>query len=521
MKLLFYPVIVIFFASVFIPIGCKDIGDNEKLTPQSPSNIDANAGTWKPVYLNPINQIAVAAPTAVTSDAYLAELASIKDLQSKLNATQRAAIEYWSGGGVLRWNQIFRELVARFNLPPAPLADGSYPAPNAENPFGDPNFPFSNPPYAARAYSYVTVAQYDALKAAWYYKYLYNRKAPYQADSGIKALMPASDLPGYPSEDAVMSGTAADILKNLFPAAVQEITLKAAEQRNAALWAGKATASDIAAGLALGKAVATVFLARAAGDGMAAAVGSKPQWDALKDRATSRGDIEWLSQDLPSRPPMLPFFGRSAAGTAGVKAWSMTYADVEASRPATPPLVGSSEMAKDLAECKYYSDNLDRDRIAIVHKWADGVGTYTPPGHWNDIAAEYIRDARFSEVRAARAFALLNMAEHDAAVACWDTKYFYFNARPSQLNPSLKVTTGLPNFPSYVSGHATFSGAAATTLSYLFPAGALNFNKWSQEASMSRLYSAIHYRSDCEAGTALGNKVATYTIGFATGDGAD
>src|SRR4051812_4203694 len=127
MKTTFYSFIVIFFAVLLIPVGCKDIGDNEKLTAQSPINIDANAGTWKPVFLNPINQIAVPAPTAVTSDAYLAELASIKDLQSKLNATQRAAIEYWSGGGILRWNQIFRELVARFNLPPAPLADGSYP----------------------------------------------------------------------------------------------------------------------------------------------------------------------------------------------------------------------------------------------------------------------------------------------------------------------------------------------------------------------------------------------------------
>src|SRR5262249_32208183 len=146
--------------------------------------------------------------------------------------------------------------------------------PDANNPFADPQFPFANPPYAARAYSYVTVAQYDALKAAWYFKYLYNRPQPWQVDGSIKPLMPQTDLPAYPSEEAVMSGVTAELLKLLFPAAVEEITLKAAEQRQAALLSGKATASDLAAGLALGQAVATVFVARAGADGMRTAGGS-------------------------------------------------------------------------------------------------------------------------------------------------------------------------------------------------------------------------------------------------------
>src|SRR3989454_8227635 len=70
--------------------------------------------------------------------------------------------------------------------------------------------------------------------------------------------MPVGDLPAYPSEDAVLSGVTVEMLKVLFPAAVAEITQRAAEQRNAALWSGKAAASDIAAGLTLGKAVAAV-----------------------------------------------------------------------------------------------------------------------------------------------------------------------------------------------------------------------------------------------------------------------
>jgi membrane-associated phospholipid phosphatase len=170
---------------------------------------------------------------------------------------------------------------------------------------------------------------------------------------------------------------------------------------------------------------------------------------------------------------------------------------------------------------KSFATNATREQIAIVHKWADGAGTYTPPGHWNDIAEEYIRDANFSEVRAARAFALLNMSLHDAAVGCWDTKYFYFNPRPSQLDPSIKTSTGIPNFPAYTSGHSTFSAAAATVLSYLFPAGAANFDAQAKEASLSRLYGAIHYRVDTEMGLQHGKKIATYTVSFANQDGAN
>lgn len=510
-------------------LGCllitcdKEIELSETLAPITPASTDNNAGTWKMIVLTAPNQIAVAAPTAVTSDPYLAELAAIKDAQSKLTDSQKEKIKYWSGGGILRWNQMFRKLVARYNLPPAPKADGTYPLPDAENPFADPNFPFANPPYAARAYSYVSVAQYEALKAAWHYKYLYNRPSPYVVDNAIKALMPETNLPAYPSEDAVMSGAAADMLKALFPAAVQEITLFAADQRNAAFWSGRASSTDISAGLALGKAVAALLVARAGGDGMRTAVGTKAQWDLLAQQAVDRGEIPWISRDIPARPPMLPFFGlRSIGATAvGVKAWNMTDTNIINERPEAPPSTSSSQMEKELAEVRSYSDNMTRETIKIVHKWADGAGTYTPPGHWNDIAEEYIAQAKFSEVRTARAFALLNMALHDAAVGCWEAKFYYFNPRPSQLDPAIKTVTGLPNFPSYTSGHSTFSGAAATVLSYLFPQQTEYFNAQAKEASESRLMGGIHYRSDIEMGMEHGEVIGGYTVSYAQTDGAN
>ena len=113
------------------------------------------------------------------------------------------------------------------------------------------------------------------------------------------------------------------------------------------------------------------------------------------------------------------------------------------------------------------------------------------------------------------------MALHDAAVGCWETKYFYYNPRPSHLDPELKSIIGLPNFPSYTSGHSTFSGAAAEVLSYLFPSDRDEFDRQKDEASISRLYGGIHYRSDLEMGKEHGKRLAGYTVRFAETDGAD
>jgi hypothetical protein len=527
-----------FIASFFIAgligmSGCESIEAEEQLKPLNPANIDADAGTWTMILPITVDQFAavVPAPAATNTAAYINELTALKTAQARLTQNQKQVIEYWGCGGVLRWNQILRELVAKYALAPAPNADGTYPLPIPENPWGDPAFPFANPPYAARAYSYVSVAQYEALKSAWHFKFLHNRPKPYATDAGVQSLLPASALPSYPSEDAVISGVTAELLKVLFPGEMDFINSKAVEQRYAAMWSGKATTSDVSAGLALGNAVANYLLTPGTGrfrtDGMSAAVGTQAQWDELintaKQHYIDAGDtrdlskeVFWKSLDSPARPPMLPFFGN-------VRTWFLSANDVGIERTAIgpPPSTSSEQMKAELAEVKRETDKVDRDKLRIVHRWADGGGTYTPPGHWNDIAVEYVKDADYSEVRAARALAYLNGAMHDAGVATWHVKYYWYNPRPSQLNANVKTLTGMPNFPAYVSGHSTFSAAAAEVLSYLFPAGASTFNIYKEEAAISRLYGGIHYRSDIEKGKDLGLAVGGYTINFAQADGAD
>jgi hypothetical protein len=89
------------------------------------------------------------------------------------------------------------------------------------------------------------------------------------------------------------------------------------------------------------------------------------------------------------------------------------------------------------------------------------------------------------------------------------------------MDSRIKTLTGLPNFPSYTSGHSTFSGAAATILGHIISSKATVFNDMANEASLSRMYGAIHYRSDCVAGLVCGQRVGGFAVQRAMTDGAE
>ena len=176
------------------------------------------------------------------------------------------------------------------------------------------------------------------------------------------------------------------------------------------------------------------------------------------------------------------------------------------------------------------------------------MGTYTPPGHWNQIAAQVAQDEGNSLTANARLFAALNLAMADAAIACWDAKYAYRFWRPvtairaadtdgnpdTGADPSWTPLLTTPNFPEYVSGHSTFSGAAEVVLSSFFgpdvafstsSAGLpgvtrsyTSFRAAAEEAALSRLYAGIHFRFSNQDGLTTGRAVARY-VGSLTRNG--
>ena len=512
-----YIIIYLVAACALYEVSCnKTIRDRTADIPAlQPPNQDLLAGTWKPVLLPRPDSFAVAAPAATNSPAYIADLNEIKGYQQALTGDQKEKIRYWAAGGVLRWNEIMRELVAKYNIPPYQNADGSYPIPSPANPFAYPLFPFANPPYAARAYAYISAAQYDALIACWHYKTTFNRPAPYRVDSVVQVIgVSRSVLPAYPSEAAVMAGVNAEMMKLLFPGEIANIQQKAQEQELAMIMSGSVTRSDVTAGEALGRQVAQLFIARGKTDNASKAVGTPADWANFETVAIANGEIPWYSLETPKRNPMLPFFGR-------VKPFLFDSVTKLSLRPGPPPSTHSDQMKMETQEVYNFVNNPSRENIALVQYWADGVATYTPPGHWDAIAAEDFIQKQYSEVRWARNLALLNMSLMDAAIVCWDAKYFYFNPRPSQLNPAIKVLTGLPNFPSYISGHSTFSGAAAAILSYLIPENASKYNQLAQDASTSRIVGGLHYRSDCSVGLSVGKSVGNFAVKHAQIDGGN
>lgn len=511
-KILYFIITTITSFAIFQ--ACEDdLLTEMAIEPYEVASLDENGGNWKPVLLTSPSEIGIPAPKVTTDAAYAEELTKLKSAAAQATGEQQAAVQYWGSNALVRWNEIARQLTNKYNLTPAPNADGTYPSPDANNPGKYPYFPFSHPPYASRALAYWGAAQYDALIAAWKYKYQFNRPAPYKTDNSIQPRLPQSNLPSYPSEDAVIAAVSQTILTAMFPLEKDFLAAKATEHKNSRLWAGMNVESDLVAGDSLGRAVAAKFLARARTDGMSRAQTPRPVSDSLTNAAQAKFGWSWKNMESPQRPVgIAPLFGQ-------VKMWCVP--NVQAVRPVPPPAPGSAAFEKDAQELRDIAKNVSKEQRRIANYWSDGLNTYTPPGHWNRYASNSIVKNKYNALRAARTYAYLNMAMMDAGIACWDAKYYYHYPRPIQAMPGFKAILGTPNFPSYTSGHSTFSAAAATVLSHLFPDEKTVFEAAALEASLSRIYAGIHYRFDTEAGLTAGKAVGDYTLGFAKKDGAE
>ena len=254
-----------------------------------------------------------------------------------------------------------------------------------------------------------------------------------------------------------------------------------------------AAGSGAGRGFALGRRSGEELVARAESDGA----------DTPFTGPIPVGPELWVPTPPGFLPPLLPRWG-------SVLPWNI--GDPVALRPLPPPRPGQPAFEVEVREVYDVSRALTPEQRAIALLWADGPGTFTPPGHWNAIALGLVRAHRLSTAQAALVFAALNTAQADAFICIWDAKYAYWSPRPvtvirREIDPSWSRLITTPPFPSYVSGHSGTSGAAATVLSAFFPAEAAQLRAWADEAALSRLYGGIHFRTDNEVGLALGISV--------------
>lgn len=358
-----------------------------------------------------------------------------------------------------------------------------------------------DPPAGSRAYALLSVAMYDAAVSSWYWKYVYRRAAPHGRRPD----------PSYPSDQAAIAGAASRVLAYLFPEApAARFDALAKQLAQAGVTSGANYPSDARAGLALGRAVGDAAIARGRRDG----VGRR--WDGR--RPHGRGFWEPPPGSLAR--PVEPL-----AGTW--RTWILGSG--RALRPTPPPAFGSPEFRAQARAVLAVSRRLTARQRRIARYWAGGEGTPLPPGIWNQAVLAYIaqRHLSLSTPRSARVFALLNVAMADAGIASWDTKYAYWTPRPENAIRDLGLARGwrplipTPFFPSFPSGHATYSGAAGEVLAHLFPADAALFRAKARVAAVSRVYGGIHYPMDGDVGLRIGRKIGRLVVSRATRDGAE
>lgn len=165
---------------------------------------------------------------------------------------------------------------------------------------------------------------------------------------------------------------------------------------------------------------------------------------------------------------------------------------------------------QELKEVENVQANLTPCEIGMAKFWGTGV----PVDQWTPIALTLVDTYHLSPPRCARILSIVQNVINDAFVITWFLKYCSDFARPVQLNRNLTTLLKTPKFPTYPSGHSVVSGAASTVLSYFFPTEQEKLSQLAEDASISRLYGGIHFRSDLTNGLALGRQLGNLVIDY-------
>jgi PAP2 superfamily len=333
------------------------------------------------------------------------------------------------------------------------------------------------------------------------------------------------------SPEAAAIAAAHAALKNYFPASAA--SLDALEVSSlAAIPNGPAKT----AGIDIGEAAAAAMIAARANDGSAPPAfflptSSEPgQWQ-LTPGCTAAGGAFFHWQNVT------PF---------GIPSASQFHLD-------PPPPLNSERYTRAFNEVKEVGDinstarPQDRTNVAVFY------ASITPVRVFNGAARQISAAQGKSLAENARDFALINMAIADAAVATFYTKYLYKFWRPetaihnagadgndrTQPDAAFMPLIVTPCFPGYPSAHGTLSNAARAIMEQVYGDGpfsitlmaagmTLNYTSLTQitdDISDARVYGGIHFRTDQDAGEALGGRISqyiyTHNLWPAHGDGLD
>lgn len=217
----------------------------------------------------------------------------------------------------------------------------------------------------------------------------------------------------------------------------------------------------------------------------------------------------------------------------------------------------SPEFAEQYFQVKQFGEAESKirteDQTQIAFFWEDGPRGVTPPGHWQVISMEILQSRGYSLVDQAAYFAMLSMAQADAGITTWDSKYVHDIVRPETVirqrademgnvqmtghgQSDWRTLIPTPSFPAYTSGHSTFSAVSARMLANFIGTDAVSFSSespdlvnwpkqltgvkrswnsiWAaaEEGGMSRIYGGIHWDVDNIEGLRIGKELADYVF---------
>jgi len=383
--------------------------------------------------------------------------------------------------------------------------------------------PGFSPPVASRAFGYTGVALYEAVVAGM---------SDYQ--SLVGQLNELAEMP-QPETDleyhlpTVANSALATITRQLFPTASDDnqAALNTLYDEFAQMYSPDLDTDVFSRSVSYGQDVANAVFAWSMADG--GHEGYLTNFPA--DYLPPEGDGLWvptprLSGDL--QPAMQPYWGNNR---------TFLPSSVETCAASAPPVYSEdpdSAFYVEAMEVYQTSQNLTQEQTDIALFWADDPGrTVTPPGHSIAVLTQILEQENATLALSAEAYARMGIAVADAFIGCWHAKYTYNLVRPVTyiqhlIDENWVPIVNTPPFPEYPSGHSVQSGAAAVVLTGMFGEeysftdhthDALglasrafdSFTEMANEAAMSRLYGAIHYRAaielGLEQGTCIGERV--------------
>ena len=329
------------------------------------------------------------------------------------------------------------------------------------------------------------------------------------------------ELSGETSAEAAAVGAAHELMLILYPG-VAALT----EQKYQNYMAGRSTDGPTLAGVALGRSVAHAMLEARRGDG-------------------SSTDVPYIPSSLPGQWRRTPPFFRPPVTPHWRYVDPFAIPALEPFLPPPPPALESEDYAIAFNEVKALGGKTSTVRTAeqreIAIFWSDFSYTSMPPGHWHEIAGAILLEKGNSLEETARLYALMALAQADAAIVSWEAKFAHNLWRPvtaiqradedgnplTEADPTWDHLLPAPPFPAYISGHSTFSKASAQVLTRFFGTDAISFTAYSDslpgversftslavcadEIGMSRIYGGFHYQFDNTEGKKSGKKIGEY-----------